>query len=144
MAMIVPTFARRPIVGYSWIVLAAVGTGFLSFGLWVHHMFAAPIPEIGHTTFRNPYTPVTFAIPNVTIASGKQIDSVQFETDGVLAPEELAEAYRIALRDLGSRIARVDARREGLQPEVASCAINEERIRRNVSRARPWLREVAV
>ena len=32
-AMIVPTFARRPIVGYGWIVLAAVGTGFLSFGL---------------------------------------------------------------------------------------------------------------
>ena len=38
-AMIVPTFARRPIFGYSWIVLAAIGTGFISFGLWVHHMF---------------------------------------------------------------------------------------------------------
>ncbi|MGH8502374.1 MAG: cytochrome c oxidase subunit I [Gammaproteobacteria bacterium] len=45
-AMIVPTFARRPIVGYSWIVLAAVGTGFLSFGLWVHHMFATGLPSI--------------------------------------------------------------------------------------------------
>ncbi|RFC62693.1 cytochrome c oxidase subunit I [Fulvimarina endophytica] len=46
LAMIVPTFARRPIVGYSWIVLAAVGTGFLSFGLWVHHMFATGLPAI--------------------------------------------------------------------------------------------------
>lgn len=46
MAMIVPTFAQRPIVGYSWIVLAAVGTGFLSFGLWVHHMFATGLPAI--------------------------------------------------------------------------------------------------
>ena len=45
-AMIVPTFARHPIVGYSWIVLAAVGTGFLSFGLWVHHMFTAGLPGI--------------------------------------------------------------------------------------------------
>ncbi|EAU41757.1 Cytochrome c oxidase [Fulvimarina pelagi HTCC2506] len=45
-AMIVPTFARRPIVGYSWIVLAAVGTGFLSFGLWVHHMFTTGLPSI--------------------------------------------------------------------------------------------------
>ncbi|MBA2491669.1 MAG: cytochrome c oxidase subunit I [Gammaproteobacteria bacterium] len=45
-AMIVPTFARRPIVGYTWIVLAAVGTGFLSFGLWVHHMFATGLPAI--------------------------------------------------------------------------------------------------
>jgi cytochrome c oxidase subunit I len=46
LAMILPTFARRPIVGYSWIVLAAVGTGFLSFGLWVHHMFTTGLPSI--------------------------------------------------------------------------------------------------
>ncbi|EWY36977.1 cytochrome B561, partial [Skermanella stibiiresistens SB22] len=45
-AMIVPTFARRPLIGYSWIVLAAVGTGFLSFGLWVHHMYATGLPSI--------------------------------------------------------------------------------------------------
>ena len=46
MAMIVPTFARTPIVGYSWVVLSAVGTGFLSFGLWVHHMFTTGLPGI--------------------------------------------------------------------------------------------------
>lgn len=45
-AMIIPTVARRPIVGYSWIVLSAVGTGFLSFGLWVHHMFTTGLPSI--------------------------------------------------------------------------------------------------
>ncbi|HMA15793.1 MAG TPA: cytochrome c oxidase subunit I [Kiloniellaceae bacterium] len=45
-AMIVPTFAQRPIYGYSWIVLAAVGTGFLSFGLWVHHMYTTGLPNI--------------------------------------------------------------------------------------------------
>lgn len=45
-AMIVPTFARVPIVGYGWVVLAAVGTGFLSFGLWVHHMFTTGLPGI--------------------------------------------------------------------------------------------------
>ncbi|WP_372896726.1 cytochrome c oxidase subunit I [Stieleria sp.] len=45
-AMIVPTFARTPMVGYGWIVLAAVGTGFLSFGLWVHHMFTTGLPAI--------------------------------------------------------------------------------------------------
>ncbi|MEN2977835.1 cbb3-type cytochrome c oxidase subunit I (plasmid) [Tistrella bauzanensis] len=46
MAMIVPTFAQTPIVGYGWIVLAAVGTGFLSFGLWAHHMFTIGLPAI--------------------------------------------------------------------------------------------------
>ncbi len=45
-AMMVPTFARTPIVGYGWIVLAAVGTGFISFGLWVHHMFTTGLPGI--------------------------------------------------------------------------------------------------
>jgi cytochrome c oxidase subunit I+III len=45
-AMIVPTFSRRHLIGYPWIVLAAVGTGFLSFGLWVHHMFATGMPNI--------------------------------------------------------------------------------------------------
>lgn len=45
-AMIVPTFARTPMVGYGWIVLAALGTGFLSFGLWVHHMFTTGLPGI--------------------------------------------------------------------------------------------------
>ncbi|MBD9544649.1 MULTISPECIES: cytochrome c oxidase subunit I [Ensifer] len=51
MAMIVPTFSGRPIVGYSWIVLAAVGTGFLSFGLWIHHMFATGLPQISLAFF---------------------------------------------------------------------------------------------
>lgn len=46
LAMIVPTFAQHPIVGYSWIVLAAIATAFLSFGLWVHHMFTTGLPAI--------------------------------------------------------------------------------------------------
>ena len=50
-AMIVPTFARRPVFGYGWIVLAAVGTGFLSFGLWVHHMFTTGLPNISLAFF---------------------------------------------------------------------------------------------
>ncbi|WP_036180365.1 cbb3-type cytochrome c oxidase subunit I [Palleronia rufa] len=45
-AMIVPAAAQRPMVGYNWIVLSAVGTGFLSFGLWVHHMFTTGLPSI--------------------------------------------------------------------------------------------------
>src|SRR5690606_28288835 len=42
----IPTFARRHLIGYPWIVLAAVGTGFISFGLWVHHMFTTGLPSI--------------------------------------------------------------------------------------------------
>lgn len=46
LATIIPTFARVPLIGYSWVVLSAVGTGFLSFGLWVHHMFTTGLPGI--------------------------------------------------------------------------------------------------
>lgn len=66
MAMIVPTFSQRPIVGYSWIVLAAVGTGFLSFGLWVHHMFATGLPQISLAFF-------SAASEAVAIPTGVQI-----------------------------------------------------------------------
>ncbi|MFC7332505.1 cytochrome c oxidase subunit I [Rhodocista pekingensis] len=46
-----PTFARVPLAGYSWIVLAAIATGFLSFGLWVHHMYATGIPHLSLSFF---------------------------------------------------------------------------------------------
>jgi len=42
----IPVFARRRLVGYSAIVLALVATAFLSFGLWVHHMFTTGLPEL--------------------------------------------------------------------------------------------------
>ncbi|SDY71449.1 cbb3-type cytochrome c oxidase subunit I [Citreimonas salinaria] len=66
LAMVVPTFARRPIVGYSWVVLAAVGTGFISFGLWVHHMYTTGLPAISLGFF-------TAASEVVAIPTGVQI-----------------------------------------------------------------------
>jgi cytochrome c oxidase subunit I+III len=38
-SQMLPVFARRPLVGYPLVVLSLIATGFLSFGLWVHHMF---------------------------------------------------------------------------------------------------------
>jgi cytochrome c oxidase subunit I+III len=48
---IIPTFARRPILGHDAIVLSLIATGFLSFGLWVHHMFATNLPDVGKSFF---------------------------------------------------------------------------------------------
>ncbi len=81
-AMIVPTFAQRPIVGYGWIVLAAVGTGFISFGLWVHHMFTTGLPGISLGLFSAASEAV--AIPTgvqifcfiATIAAGRLVRSI--------------------------------------------------------------------
>src|SRR5204862_7463660 len=48
---IIPTFARRTMFGHDAIVLSLIATGFLSFGLWVHHMFATNVPELGKSFF---------------------------------------------------------------------------------------------
>jgi cytochrome c oxidase subunit I+III len=39
-SMLLPVFARRPIVGHTYVALATVLTGLVGFGVWVHHMFA--------------------------------------------------------------------------------------------------------
>jgi cytochrome c oxidase subunit I+III len=63
---IVQTFSRRPIIGYSAVVLALVGTGLLAFGLWVHHMFATGLPRLGYAF----YTAASMA---VSVPAGIQI-----------------------------------------------------------------------
>ncbi|MBA2320389.1 MAG: cbb3-type cytochrome c oxidase subunit I, partial [Deltaproteobacteria bacterium] len=65
-ATMLPTFAKVPLVGYPWVVLAAVGTGFLSFGLWVHHMFTTGLPGVSLALF-------SAASKAVAIPTGVQI-----------------------------------------------------------------------
>jgi cytochrome c oxidase subunit I+III len=43
---ILPAFTRHRIVGYMWMVGSLVAIGFLSFGLWAHHMFATGLPPL--------------------------------------------------------------------------------------------------
>ena len=46
MSMMVATVARTKLVGYRLNVLALVATGFISFGVWAHHMFATGMPRV--------------------------------------------------------------------------------------------------
>jgi cytochrome c oxidase subunit I+III len=48
---LIPVFARRPLVGYRWVVLSIIATAFISFGLWVHHMFTVGIPHMAQAFF---------------------------------------------------------------------------------------------
>ena len=48
---IIPTFASRPQFGYLAIALSLVATAFMGFGLWVHHMFATGLPQLGESFF---------------------------------------------------------------------------------------------
>jgi cytochrome c oxidase subunit I+III len=53
---------RRPIFGYTALVLAAFAVAFLSFGLWVHHMFTTGLPLLGLGFFGA--ASMMIAIPN--------------------------------------------------------------------------------
>jgi cytochrome c oxidase subunit I+III len=67
-SIITPVFARRPLVGYTLIVVAIVVTAFLSFGLWVHHMYTTGLPELSMSFF-------AAASLMIAIASGVQVFS---------------------------------------------------------------------
>ncbi|HEX2091159.1 MAG TPA: cytochrome c oxidase subunit I [Longimicrobiaceae bacterium] len=63
---IIPVFARRKMFGHTALVLSLVATGFLSFGLWVHHMFTTGLPQLGQSFF-------TAASLMIAIPSGVQV-----------------------------------------------------------------------
>jgi cytochrome c oxidase subunit 1 len=63
---IVAASCRRPVIGYTAMVLAVVATGFIGFGLWVHHMFATGLPMSGQSFF-------TAASMMIAVPSGVQI-----------------------------------------------------------------------
>jgi len=61
MSTIIATFSRRHMFGYLAVVLALVTTAFMGFGLWVHHMFATGLPQLGANFFTG--ASIIIAIP---------------------------------------------------------------------------------
>jgi cytochrome c oxidase subunit I len=59
---IIAAFARRPVFGYLPLVLSLIAVGFLSFGLWVHHMFTTGLPQLGAAFFTA--SSMLIAVPN--------------------------------------------------------------------------------
>ncbi|MBL8953403.1 MAG: cbb3-type cytochrome c oxidase subunit I [Myxococcaceae bacterium] len=82
LATMLPTVSKRPLVGYGGVVLAAVGIGFLSFGLWVHHMYTTGLPGVSLGLFSAASTAVglptavQFACFVATLLAGKPQRSV--------------------------------------------------------------------
>lgn len=46
-----PTFCRRPLVGYSAVALSTMATMLLGFEVWIHHMFATGLPNLALSFF---------------------------------------------------------------------------------------------
>ena len=89
-SMIVPVMAGVPLLGHSLVVLALVATAFLSFGLWVHHMYTTGIPGLSLAFF----AAAGFA---VSIPSGLQV----FAWIGTLASGQRVRLNAAGLYVLG-------------------------------------------
>ncbi|MBS1815926.1 MAG: cytochrome c oxidase subunit I [Acidobacteria bacterium] len=63
---VLSTFCRRHMFGYLAVILSLIATGFIAFGLWVHHMFATGIPQMSESFF-------TAASMMIAIPTGTQI-----------------------------------------------------------------------
>jgi len=63
---IITTFTQRPVFGYTALATSVVATGFLAFAVWVHHMFATGLPQLGLSYF-------TAASMVISIPTGVQI-----------------------------------------------------------------------
>jgi cytochrome c oxidase subunit I+III len=79
-----PTFCRRPLVGYTAVVLSTVATIILGFGVWVHHMFATGLPVAAMSVFSA--TTIAITIPSAvqvfswvaTIWTGRPVFTTAF------------------------------------------------------------------
>ncbi|MBV9438235.1 MAG: cbb3-type cytochrome c oxidase subunit I, partial [Acidobacteria bacterium] len=63
---VIPVFSRKAIFGYPAMVAASVGIGFISLGVWAHHMFT-----VGMTSFSNAF--FTISTQLVGIPTGIKI-----------------------------------------------------------------------
>jgi cytochrome c oxidase subunit I+III len=87
MSTIIPAMARTPLVGHQAVVLAMLATGFISFGVWAHHMFTTGMPTISTSYFSS--ASMAVSVPAglqvfawiATMAAGK----MRFSTPGLFA-----------------------------------------------------------
>jgi cytochrome c oxidase subunit 1/cytochrome c oxidase subunit I+III len=79
-----PTFCRRPLIGYTLVALSTVGTMALGFGVWLHHMFATGLPAMALSFFSG--ASIIIALPSAvavfawlaTIATGRPVFTTAF------------------------------------------------------------------
>ncbi len=48
---VLPTFARKPLFGYKFVVFSGAAIGFLGWGVWAHHMFASGLGPVSVAVF---------------------------------------------------------------------------------------------
>ena len=58
---VLPTFSKKPLFGYPFIVLSGVFIGFMGWAVWSHHMFTVGLGPVANATFA--ITTMLIAVP---------------------------------------------------------------------------------
>ena len=58
---VIPTFSRKPLFGYPFIIFSGIIIGFMGWGVWSHHMFTVGLGPIANSVFA--ITTMLIAIP---------------------------------------------------------------------------------
>ncbi|MBM3945963.1 MAG: cytochrome ubiquinol oxidase subunit I, partial [SAR202 cluster bacterium] len=58
---VLPTFARKPLFGYMFIVFSGITIGVMGWMVWAHHMFTVGMGPVANTLFT--LTTITIAVP---------------------------------------------------------------------------------
>src|SRR3990172_1990974 len=48
---VLPTFARKPLFGYPFVVFSGIAIGFMSWGVWAHHMYTTGLGSVANSAF---------------------------------------------------------------------------------------------
>jgi cytochrome c oxidase subunit 1 len=48
---ILPVFSRKPLFGYPFVVFSGVAIGFMSWGVWAHHMYTVGLGSVANSAF---------------------------------------------------------------------------------------------
>ena len=58
---IIPTFSRKPLFGYHFVIFSGIVIGFMGWGVWSHHMFTVGLGNIANSVFA--ITTMLIAVP---------------------------------------------------------------------------------
>ncbi len=58
---VLPTFSRKPLFGYPFVVFSGVAIGFMSWGVWAHHMYTTGLGSVANSAFG--ITTIMISIP---------------------------------------------------------------------------------
>ena len=63
---VIPTFSRKPIFGYPFMVFSGIAIGFMGWGVWAHHMFVSGLGPLSVAAF-------SFATMFIAVPTGVKV-----------------------------------------------------------------------